>query len=86
MFIICLFISVNFVYCLFYLFKGKTKRFLKFSMLVTCMQVPVYLSSDDYETLALNKPNGLTTPQFFALLLKNKAAEIRNTRYAPTID
>jgi hypothetical protein len=49
------------------------------------MQVPVYLSSEDYETLALYKPAELTTPQFFALLLKNKAAEIRTTKAVPTV-
>ncbi len=50
------------------------------------MQINIYVTSDDYETLALNKPAELTTPQFLGLLIKNKAAQIRNTGTVPTTE
>jgi hypothetical protein len=53
-------------------------------MLHVCMQIAIYLSSEDYETLALNKPSDLTTPQYAAAILKNKASEIRNSEKSPT--
>jgi hypothetical protein len=47
------------------------------------MQVSTYVSTGDYETLSFNKPFGMTTPQFFAEILREKAESLRKTPSKP---
>ena len=44
------------------------------------MQLPIYISSEDYEAIALKKPPGLTTPQYVSQLLKEMAEKIRKEK------